>query len=199
LHAGGDLTLAKDRGEIVFGDIVHLLNARSADIDATERAGIAVGNGGNDAKELVGGQGTVGGLDVGEGLGNAELLIIRSIGKAKRLSDSRVKLLNDWGKGTRLSIAEDRLKVCGAASGYVGDNRGEVVVGTRAERAESLQPGVNRRDDGIAGPLQENLEEAAGIEARCPRASSDGKDGTLTLRRNVTDLSECATNSRSNE
>lgn len=69
--------MTKDRGEIVLGDIVDLLNARGADIDATERAAIAVGNSGNDIKEFVDGQGTVDGLNVGEGLSDAKLAIIR--------------------------------------------------------------------------------------------------------------------------
>ena len=77
LHVGGDITPTEDCGEGVLDDVVHLLNARSADIDATERAGIAVDNSGKDIKEFVGGQGTVDGLNVGEGLGDAELVTIR--------------------------------------------------------------------------------------------------------------------------
>ena len=76
LHVGGDITLTEDCGEGVLDDVVNLLNARSADIDATE-PGIAVDNSGRDIKEFVGGQGTVDGLNVGEGLGDAELVTIR--------------------------------------------------------------------------------------------------------------------------
>lgn len=92
--------------------------------------------------------------------------------------------MNEGGERTRFSIAE--VEVCGAASGHVGDDRREAVIGTRAKRAETFQPGVNRGDDGTAGPLQENLKKTVGVEACRLRTSSDGKDGALALSRNVT-------------
>ena len=77
-HVGGDITLAKDRREIRFGDIVNLLNARSAKVDAIKGAGIAANDGGNSLNKLADGQGTSNGLDAGKGLSDAELVVIRS-------------------------------------------------------------------------------------------------------------------------
>lgn len=77
LHVGGDCTLAKDRGEIVIGDVVNLLNTRSAEVGAVERVGLAGGNRGNDVDEFAESQGTDGGLNAGKGLGNAKLVAIR--------------------------------------------------------------------------------------------------------------------------
>lgn len=37
-----------------------------------------------------------------------------------------------------MGVAEDGLKVCGAATGNVGDNGSYVVIGTRATRAKAL-------------------------------------------------------------
>jgi len=76
LHVGGDITLTKDRREIALGDIINLFDTSSTEVDAAERAGLAIGNGGNDINELVDSQGTGDGLDTGKGLGDAELVIV---------------------------------------------------------------------------------------------------------------------------
>lgn len=52
LHVGGDAALAKDCGEIGLGDVINLLDARSAKVDTVERAGLAGGDGGNNLKYL---------------------------------------------------------------------------------------------------------------------------------------------------
>lgn len=75
LYVVVDLTLAKGRGEIGLGDIVNLLDARSAKVDALD--GLAIEDGVDDLTELVGGQGTSSGLDGGKGLGDAELVALR--------------------------------------------------------------------------------------------------------------------------
>ena len=69
------------------------------------------------------------------------------------------------GEGSRRSVAENGLKVRGAATGNVCDNCGNVVIGAGAACAETLQPTVNGCDDGTGGSLYENLEKAAGVEA----------------------------------
>lgn len=93
--------------------------------------------------------------------------------------------MNEGSKGTGLGTAEDRLKVCSAASGYVGDNGGNVIIGTGATRAKTLQPGINGGNDRVAGPLQKDLKKAVGIKALGFRVGSDGNDGVLALGRNV--------------
>lgn len=77
LHAGGDITLTKNRGEICVGDIINLLNASSAKVDAIEGAGVAGSDGRSDLNEPVNGHGTGGGLNVGKGLGDAKLVVLR--------------------------------------------------------------------------------------------------------------------------
>ena len=86
------------------------------------------------------------------------------LGKANGFPDGRVNLLNEGSNGTRLGAAKDGLKVLSAASSYIGDDGGEIVVGTRSKRAEAFQPGVSRGDNGFTGPLEKNLKEATGIE-----------------------------------
>jgi len=78
LHVGGDIARTEDRWEIGFGNIVNLLNAGSTKVDTAEGAGLAGSDGGNDLKDFVESQGSAGGLDVGEGLGDAQLVLLRS-------------------------------------------------------------------------------------------------------------------------
>jgi len=193
---GVGIALVKERGEIGLEDIVKLLNARSAEVDAVEGAVLAAGNLGKDHNELVDSQGTRNRLNVGKGLGDAEL-VLRSIGKTKGLPYSGINLLNDGDNGTGRGVAE--LKVCGAASGNVGDNEGKVIIGARPARTETLQPGIDGGNDGTVDPLHEDLEKITGIETRGPRVSSDGNDGALTLGGNTTGLSECAANHGGNK
>jgi hypothetical protein len=76
LHVGGNGgTFTKDRGEIIIGDIIHLFDARSAKVGAIDGTTI---DGGSNLKEFVKRQGTGRALDIGEGLGNAELIVVRS-------------------------------------------------------------------------------------------------------------------------
>jgi hypothetical protein len=128
--------------------------------------------------------------------------------------------LNEGCNGTGLGIAQGGLKVLSAAGSYIGDDGGDIVVGTWSNRAEAFQPGISRGDNGCTDPLHKNLNEAAGIETRGLRACGDGKDGVLALGRNVAewtelsdpakevtstrrvdepDLSECAANDRRNK
>jgi len=84
-----------------------------------------------------------------------------------------------------LSVADDGFEVRGTASGHVGDNNGQVIVGAGAERAESLQPIIDRGNSGAAGSLQENLEKTTGVETLGTRGSSDSNEGTLALGGNA--------------
>lgn len=59
----------------MLGDIVHLLDARSAKVDAVSPAGE---NSGNDLKEFIDRQGPISRLDIREGLSDAELIVVRS-------------------------------------------------------------------------------------------------------------------------
>jgi len=152
LHLGGDITLANYGRETCLGDIVNLLIARGTKVDAVKGALVGA-DGGTDLAKLAGGQWTSNGLDTGKGLGDAEFVFVRGVGKTKGLPDRGVSRLNDGGNGRRLGVAKERLKVCGAAGGNVGDNGGKVIVGARPKCAESLQPGVDRADNGTAGPL----------------------------------------------
>jgi len=195
-HAGSDLTFSKDRGEISLGDIVNLLNARSAKVDAIKITG---DKGGDCLDKLVDSQGAGSGLNARKGLGDAKLIVIRSIGETNTLSDSGINLLDDRGKGAGLGGADERLKVRGAACGDVRDNGSEVVVGARAACTETLQPGVNRGNDRTTASLQENLEKATRVEASGLRVGSNGDDGVLALTGDATGLSKCTANSRSNK
>jgi len=197
LDVGDDLTLAIDLGESGLEDIVNLFVTGSAEVDAAERV-LAVSKGGSDFPELVGSQGAGGGLDVGKGLGDAELVARRGIGETNGLPESRINLLDEGGNGTRLCVAEIRLKVCGTTAGNVCDNKGEIVVGTRATSAKTLQPGIRGANDRAAAPLYEDLNKISGIETRGLRAGSDGKDGVLAFGRNVS-LSKCAGDNRGNK
>ena len=76
LHVGGDVALAKDGGEIVLGDVINLFDTSSAEVDAAERVGLAINNGGNGIDKLVDSQGTGDGLNAGKGLGDAELVVL---------------------------------------------------------------------------------------------------------------------------
>lgn len=78
LVRGNGGTLTKDGGKIGFRDIVNLLYARGAKFGSIDRVSLASDNIWNDLKEPVECQGTTSGLDVGESLGNAELVVIRS-------------------------------------------------------------------------------------------------------------------------
>lgn len=115
-----------------------------------------------------------------------QLPIIWSLlGKTNGLPDSRVNFLNEGSKGTRLGTTKERLKVLSAASSYVGDDGGDVVVGTWSKRAEAFQPGISRGNNGFTGPLQENLNEAVGIETCGLRVGGDSNDGALALSGNI--------------
>lgn len=85
-----------------------------------------------------------------------------------------------------MGVAKDRLEVRGTASGNVGGNGGQIVVGARAELAETLQPIIDGGNCGAACPLQENLEKTAWIETLGTRGSSDGNEGILALGGNAT-------------
>jgi len=76
---GGDRTTRTElRGEVGLHHIIHLLNARSAKVDAAELGGVlAAGNGGDDLVEFGESQGTGGRLNGGKGLGDAELVALR--------------------------------------------------------------------------------------------------------------------------
>ena len=127
-HIRDYVTLAKNSREVGLGDVVNLLNTSGAKIYTVEGADLAIGDGGNDINKLVDSHGTGGGLNAGKGFGDAELVVLRGtanpvsqhavwlgddnlLGKTSAFPDSRVNLLNEGGKGTRLGIAEDRLKV----------------------------------------------------------------------------------------
>jgi len=198
-HLGGDIALGIHRREISLGDIVNLLSARGAKVDAVEGTGVTANDGGNDLKELVDGQITGNGLNAGKGLCDAELVVVRSIGETNSFPGSGVNLFNKGGKGTGLGGAEHRLEVRSAATGDIGDNKFEGIVGARATRAETLQPGIDGGNDGTVGSLQENLEKTVRIETLGPRVSSNGNDGAFALGGNVAKLSECAANSRGNK
>lgn len=88
-------------------------------------------------------------------------------------------------RGRDSSVGQDRLELRGAAGRKVCDDGGDVIIGTRAERAETLQPGIDGTDDGTVGSLQENLEKAGGVETLSTRGSSDGNDGILALGGNA--------------
>jgi hypothetical protein len=140
------------------------------------------------------------------------------LGKTNGLPDSWVRFLNDGGNGGGLSIADDGLKLRGAAGGNISNNSGEVVVGARPKCTETLQPGVDGVNDGTGGPLQENLNKTVGVEAVGLWGSGNTKDGVLASGGNVTsagngwsdlkrglcnpkrmdklELSECTANSR---
>jgi len=199
LHVGGDITSTEDRWETVFGDVVNLLNARSTKVDALEGAVLAGSDGGDDLKDFVESQSTGNGLDIGKSLGYAELVLIRSIGKTDPLSNGGVSLLYDGGNGGGLGVADDGLQIRGTASGHVGDDIGQIIVGARTVRAETLQPSIDGSNCGAAGPLQENLEKTARVETRGTRGSSDSNEGTLALSGNPTDLSKGTTDSGSNK
>jgi hypothetical protein len=196
LQVGSDTSSrAKDRGEICLYDIVNLLNARSAKVDAAELGAVLAGNNGSgDRVEFGESQGTGGRLNDGKGLGDAELVVLGSIGKANGLPNSGINLLNEGDSFAGLGIAE----LCGATSGHVGDDKGKIVIGARSAPAEALQPGIDGGNDGAVGSLHENLDKIAGIETLGPRVSSDGKDGGLALGGNAC-LSECATDNRSDK
>ena len=76
LHRGSDIALTKDSREIGIGDIVNLFDTSSTKVDAAERTGLAISNGGNDTNELVDSQGPGDGLNAGKGLGDAELVVV---------------------------------------------------------------------------------------------------------------------------
>lgn len=78
------------------------------------------------------------------------------------------------------------MKICGAAGGDVCDNKGEIVVGTRAARTETPQPGIRGGDDRVVSPHYEDLNKIGGVETRGLRAGSDGEDGVLAFGRDVT-------------
>jgi len=78
LDIGGDIIRSKDRWEIGFCYVVNLLDARSTKVDAIEGAGLASNDGGNDLEDFAEGQGAGNGLDVGKGLGYAQLVLLRS-------------------------------------------------------------------------------------------------------------------------
>lgn len=121
------------------------------------------------------------------------------LGKTNGFPDGRVNFLNEGSKGTRLGITKDGLKVLSAASSYIGDDGGNIVVGAWSKRAEAFQPGISRGDNGFTSPLQKNLKEAIGVETRGLRVGGDGKDGVLALSGNVavwTGLSDPARKSR---
>ena len=84
-----------------------------------------------------------------------------------------------------LSAAQNRLELCGAASGNVGDDGGEIIVGARTKRAETLQPSIDGGDDGTSGSRHENLEKVGGVETRSTRGGSDGNYCVLALGRNA--------------
>ena len=77
LQVGGNITLANYGRETCLGDIVNLLNARSARVDAIEGALVGA-DCGTDLLKLAGGQGTGNGLNTRKGLGDAELVFVRS-------------------------------------------------------------------------------------------------------------------------
>ena len=93
--------------------------------------------------------------------------------------------MHDGSEGRGLGIADNGLEVRGTASGHVGDNNGQVIVGAGAERAETFQPIIDRGNCGAAGPLQENLEKTAGVETLSTWRSSDGNEGALALGGNA--------------
>lgn len=93
--------------------------------------------------------------------------------------------MHDGSDGRRLSVANNGLEVRGAASGHVGDNNRQVIVGAGAERAETFQPIIDRTNSGAAGSLEENLEKTVGVEALGTRGSSNGNEGTLALGGNT--------------
>lgn len=194
LHVGGDVTRTKDRWEIGFCYVVNLLNARSTKVDAIEGTS---SDGGNDLTDFADGQGTGDGLNVGKGLGYAQLVFVRSISKTDSFPNGGVSLLHDGNEGRGLGVADDGLEVRSTTSGHVGDNNGQVIVGAGAERAETFQPIIDRSNSGATGSLQENLEKTVGIETRGTRGSSDGNEGTLALSGNAADLSKCAADSGS--
>jgi len=108
----------------------------------------------------------------------------------------RVWVTQSWllFEASARQTAKEGLKVLSAASSYVGDDRGDVIVGTWTKRAEAFQPGVSRGNNGFTGPLQKNLKEAIGIKTRGLRVGGDSNDGVLALSGNVAGLSECAAN-----
>jgi hypothetical protein len=138
LHVGGDGTLTEDRGEVALSNIIYLFDARSAKVGAVDGTSLAGSNCRDDLKETVKSQGTASRLNACESLGDAELVVIRSIGKANALPDGGVNLLYDGGERTGLGVAEGRLEVRCATSGNVGDDVSDVVIGARTARAKAL-------------------------------------------------------------
>jgi len=137
LYPGGNgSTLTKGPGEIVLGDVVNLLDARSTKVDAVGGAVLDGDDSGNDLVELVDRQRATIGVKFGESLGDAKLVAVRSIGKANGLSDRGVNLLYERGEGTGCRIAEHKIR--GAAGANVGDDEGKVFIGARATRAKTL-------------------------------------------------------------
>ena len=89
--------------------------------------------------------------------------------------------MDDGDNGGGFDVAE----LCGATGENAGDNKGKIVIGARSARAEALQPGIDRGNDGTVDSLHENLDKIAGIETCGPRVSSDGNEGLLACGRNL--------------